>query len=69
LRRRAHHNDSNRRGAFEMTPDPHPTLTEKADQLKAAAHKARIVGDLVFARELEQRAQDLRDSAEAKNAH
>ncbi len=54
-----------------MTPDPHPTLLERAEEMEAAAHKARVVGDFVFAKELEQRAQDLRaqDTTETKDAH
>lgn len=44
-----------------MTPDPHPTLLEKARELDAAAHKAKLLGDFLFAKELEQRAQDLRN--------
>lgn len=44
-----------------MTPDPHPTLLERADEMEAAAHKAKLLGDFLFAKELEQRAQDLRN--------
>lgn len=52
-----------------MTPDPRPTLSERANELDAAAHKARIAGDYVFAKELEQHAKELREKDTERNPH
>lgn len=53
-----------------MTPDPHPTLMERADELDAAAHKAFGLHDFVFAKKLEAYANELRMQhlQEQKNA-
>ena len=44
-----------------MTPDPRPTKQECADELEAASHKATNIGDLLFAKELSRRAEELRE--------
>ena len=44
-----------------MTPDPHPTLTERADELDKASAIATKEHDFVFARELAERAQQFRE--------
>lgn len=43
-----------------MTPDPHPTLLERAEEMEAAAHKANALQDLVFAKALADHAHSLR---------
>lgn len=43
-----------------MTPDPHKTLMERADELDAAAHKAFVLQDFAFAKKLEAYANELR---------
>ena len=43
-----------------MTPDPHPTKAERADELEAAAHKAFGLQDFVFAKQLADHADRLR---------
>lgn len=52
-----------------MTPDPHPTKTENADELDSAARIADHRGDILFAKQMRDRAQELRaqDDQEAKN--
>ena len=43
-----------------MTPDPHPTLLERADEMEAASHKEFAKQDLVFAKQLADYAHNLR---------
>lgn len=43
-----------------MTPDPHPTLAERAEELEVAAKIAHENGNHVFAQELAQHAHHLR---------
>lgn len=43
-----------------MTPDPHPTLIERAEEMEAAAHKAYALQDFVFAKQLADHAYLLR---------
>lgn len=43
-----------------MTPDPHPTLLERAEEMEAAAQKAFALQDLVFADEGTRYAHHLR---------
>lgn len=54
-----------------MTPDPHPTLAERAEELEVAAKIAHDHGNHVFAQELTRSAHHLRmqeqqDSKEQK---
>lgn len=53
-----------------MTPDPHPTLMERAEEMEAAAHKSYGVGDFPFAKKCSDFAHNLRMEAiqEQKNA-
>ena len=46
-----------------MTPDPHPTLLERADEMEAASHKEFAKQDLVFAKQLADYAHNLRMQA------
>lgn len=43
-----------------MTPDPHPTLLERAEEMENAAHKAYALHDFVFAKQLADYAHNLR---------
>ena len=43
-----------------MTPDPHPTLAEQADELEVAAKIAHEHSNPVFADELARKAHHLR---------
>lgn len=47
-----------------MTPDPNPTLLERAEEMEAAAHKALALQDLVFADECTRHAHHLRMQAQ-----
>ena len=47
-----------------MTPDPHPTLAEQADELEVAAKIAHEHSNPVFADELARKAHNLRMQAE-----
>ena len=54
-----------------MTPDPHPTLLERAEELETAAKFAQGKGDYVFAEYLAREAHTLRMQAlaiESRNA-
>lgn len=53
-----------------MTPDPHPTKLERAEEMEAAAHKAYALHDFVFAKQLADHADRLRMEVlmEIKNA-
>ena len=43
-----------------MTPNPHPTLLERADEMEVASHKEFAKQDLVFAKQLADYAHNLR---------
>ena len=47
-----------------MTPDPHPTLLERAEEMENAAHKAYALHDFGFAKQLSDHACLLRMQAE-----
>ena len=53
-----------------MTPDPHKTKLERAEEFEIAAQKSYRKGDLVFAKEQSQYAHNLRmeHEQERKNA-
>ena len=51
-----------------MTPDPHPTLTERAEELETAAKFAEGTGDYVFAEYCTNEAKTLREQAAAVEA-
>jgi len=51
-----------------MTPDPAPTLKERADELEIAAKIAQHKGDYVFAQYLAREAHTLRMQAAAHEA-
>ena len=52
-----------------MTPGPHPTLAERADELDRASAIATAESDFVFARELAERAQQLREQDNKEQKH
>ena len=51
-----------------MTPDPHPTLIERAEELETAAKFAEGTGDYVFAEYCTNEAKTLREQATAVEA-
>lgn len=52
-----------------MTPDSHPTPEERAKELDRASAIATAESDFVFARELAERAQQLREQDNKENHH
>lgn len=46
-----------------MTPDPHPTLIERAEELETAAKFAEGTGDYDFAKDCTDQAKTLREQA------
>lgn len=48
-----------------MTPDPHPTLLERAEEYETAAKFAKGTGDVDFANYCKHEAKTLREQAAA----
>jgi hypothetical protein len=51
-----------------MNPDPYPSLSERAEELEVAAHKAETRGDQYHAELLKHEAKTLREQAAAVEA-